>query len=93
MTGALFSADDFRRRALQQSGSPDEEAWRDHGDFLLNPDTVPYLETLKLRDAAVLVPVIDEWRRGAGDLHPAHGNAAQAFRSGVVSRRRHRSGG
>ncbi|WP_276120712.1 CoA pyrophosphatase [Pararhizobium qamdonense] len=60
MTGPLFSADDFRRRALQQSGSPDEEAWRDHGDFLLNPDTVPYLETLKLRDAAVLVPVIDD---------------------------------
>ncbi|CAN7459573.1 CoA pyrophosphatase [Rhizobium sp. LjRoot98] len=60
MTDLLFSADDFRRRALRQSGSPTEEAWREHGDFLLNPDTVPYLETLKLRDAAVLVPVIDD---------------------------------
>lgn len=60
MTQSLFSADDFRRRALRQSGSPAEDAWREHGDFLLNPDTVPYLETLKLKDAAVLIPVIDD---------------------------------
>jgi 8-oxo-dGTP pyrophosphatase MutT (NUDIX family) len=60
MTQALFSADDFRRRALRQSGSAAEDAWREHGDFLLNPDTVPYLETLKLKDAAVLIPVIDD---------------------------------
>lgn len=60
MTDLLFSADDFRRRALQQSGSPAEDAWREHGDFLLNPDTVPFLETLKLKDAAVLIPVIDD---------------------------------
>jgi 8-oxo-dGTP pyrophosphatase MutT (NUDIX family) len=60
MTETLFSADDFRRRALRQSGSPVEDAWREHGDFLLNPDTIPYLETQKLKDAAVLVPVIDD---------------------------------
>ena len=60
MTDMLFTADEFRRRAFSQSGNPVEEAWREHGDFLLNPDVVPYLETLKLRDAAVLVPVIDE---------------------------------
>lgn len=60
MTGILFSADDFRRRALSQSGSPVEDAWREHGDFLLNPDVIPHLETLKLKDAAVLVPVIDD---------------------------------
>lgn len=60
MTDILFSAGDFRRRALDQSGSPGEDAWREHGDFLLNPDTIPLLETLKLRDAAVLVPVVDD---------------------------------
>jgi 8-oxo-dGTP pyrophosphatase MutT (NUDIX family) len=60
MTDLLFSADEFRRRARQQSGNPVDEAWREHGDFLLNPDTIPYLETLKLKDAAVLVPVIDD---------------------------------
>ena len=60
MTDLQFSAEGFRRRALEQSGSPIDDAWREHGDFLLNPDMVPYLETLKLRDAAVLVPVIDD---------------------------------
>ena len=54
-----FSADEFRRRAYAQSGGPVETAWRDHGDFLLNPGIVPYLESLHLKDAAVLVPVVD----------------------------------
>ncbi|WP_446737621.1 NUDIX hydrolase [Rhizobium sp. CFBP 8762] len=56
----LFSADDFRRRALVQAGGPVDTAWREHGDFLLNPDVVPTLERMSLRDAAVLVPVIDD---------------------------------
>ncbi|OJF96829.1 CoA pyrophosphatase [Pararhizobium antarcticum] len=56
----LFSAEGFRRRALAQTGSPIDDAWREHGDFLLNPDVVPYLETLQLKDAAVLVPVVDD---------------------------------
>jgi 8-oxo-dGTP pyrophosphatase MutT (NUDIX family) len=60
MKDTLFSAGDFRRRARSQSGSPVEDAWREHGDFLLNPDVIPHLETLKLRDAAVLVPVIED---------------------------------
>jgi len=63
MTGlgsSLFSAESFRRRALAQTGSPIEDAWREHGDFLLNPDVVPYLETLQLKDAAVLVPVVED---------------------------------
>ncbi|KQV38551.1 DNA mismatch repair protein MutT [Rhizobium sp. Root268] len=55
-----FSATDFRRRAMQQQGSHAEDAWREHGDFLLNPDIASFVETLKLRDAAVLVPVIDD---------------------------------
>lgn len=55
-----FSADDFRNRALNQKGGPVELAWREHGDHLLNPDSVLMTEGLALRDAAVLVPVIDD---------------------------------
>jgi 8-oxo-dGTP pyrophosphatase MutT (NUDIX family) len=56
----LYSADEFRHRALNQNGGPIDHAWRDHGDHLLNPDIVTHVEGLKLRDAAVLVPVIDD---------------------------------
>ncbi len=55
-----YSAAEFRRRALQQVGAPIDHAWRDHGDHVLNPDIVAFVETLKLRDAAVLVPVVDD---------------------------------
>jgi 8-oxo-dGTP pyrophosphatase MutT (NUDIX family) len=57
---APYSADGFRRRALQQKGGPLETAWRDHGDHLLNPQFVDVARELKLRDAAVLVPVVDD---------------------------------
>ncbi|MDX3926904.1 MAG: CoA pyrophosphatase [Shinella sp.] len=60
MSVPLFSAAEFRRRALAQTESILEEAWREHGDALLNPDTLPHLDGMKLRDAAVLVPVIDD---------------------------------
>ncbi len=59
MSAADFSADGFRRRAMAQSGGPIDMAWREHGDFLLNPEAVPHLEGMALRDAAVLVPVVD----------------------------------
>ncbi|MFK0162377.1 CoA pyrophosphatase [Rhizobium sp. NPDC090279] len=55
----LYSADEFRRRALHQSGRPVELAWRDHGDHRLNPETISQVADLKLKDAAVLVPVVD----------------------------------
>lgn len=55
-----FSADAFRRRALSQNGSPVEDAAREHGDHLLNPTLVDYASGLKLKDAAVLVPVVDD---------------------------------
>ncbi|TCM58455.1 NUDIX domain-containing protein [Rhizobium sp. PP-F2F-G48] len=55
-----FSAAAFRSRATAQRGGPIDLAWRDHADILLNPDVVPYIETLSLRDAAVLVPVVDD---------------------------------
>jgi 8-oxo-dGTP pyrophosphatase MutT (NUDIX family) len=56
---ADFTATSFRQRAARQKGGPVDLSWREHGDFLLNPDMVPALETLSLKDAAVLVPVID----------------------------------
>ena len=56
----LYSAAEFRRRALAQNGAPVELAWREHGDFLLNPDLWTSLEGIRLKDAAVLVPVVDD---------------------------------
>jgi 8-oxo-dGTP pyrophosphatase MutT (NUDIX family) len=55
-----FSAGEFRRRALNQNGGPIEEASRHHGDHLLNPSLVDHAQTLRLKDAAVLVPVVDD---------------------------------
>src|SRR5690606_690214 len=37
-----------------------EESWREHGDSLLNPSLIPHIEGTKLRDAAVLIPVVDD---------------------------------
>jgi 8-oxo-dGTP pyrophosphatase MutT (NUDIX family) len=56
----LYSAAEFRRRALSQNGNPIEFSWREHGDHLLNPQTIEHVEGMKLRDAAVLVPVVDD---------------------------------
>ena len=56
----LYSAAEFRRRALAQNGGPIDQSWREHGDFLINPDMWVSLEGLKLKDAAVLVPVVDD---------------------------------
>ncbi len=55
-----YSAAEFRRRAVRQSLTLGEESWRDHGDSLLNPGVIPHLEDMKLRDAAVLIPVVDD---------------------------------
>lgn len=57
-----FDAQDFRQRAL---GHDPEHAFGatpahlGHGDHVLNPDLVSHLEGVKLRQAAVLVPVTD----------------------------------
>ena len=55
----MFSAQDFRRRALEQV-APLDQAWREHGDHVLNRDSILEIEQLNLRDAAVLVAVIDD---------------------------------
>ncbi len=60
MSFDIYSAADFRHRALNQIGAPLEHAWRDHGDHVLNPETLLEVEGLKLKDAAVLVPVVDD---------------------------------
>lgn len=57
---SAFTAADFRHRAMNQIGAPIEHAWRDHGDHLLNPETLLEVEGLKLRDAAVLVGIVDD---------------------------------
>jgi 8-oxo-dGTP pyrophosphatase MutT (NUDIX family) len=60
MRSMTFTADDFRRRALEQVGAPLEHAWRDHGDHVLNPEAILHYEQLKLKDAAVLIGVVDD---------------------------------
>lgn len=60
MSASDFSARDFRRRAQLQAGLSLDGLWRDHGDALLNPGIAAHVETLELKDAAVLVPVIDD---------------------------------
>lgn len=52
----LFSARDFRVRAALERGSDGEG---DYGDHKWNPGIEPFLLQRALRDAAVLVPVVD----------------------------------
>lgn len=56
----LYSAAEFRHRALNQIGAPLEHAWREHGDHILNPDSLLEVEGRKLKDAAVLIPVVED---------------------------------
>lgn len=57
---SVFTAADFRHRAMNQIGAPLEHAWRDHGDHVLNPETLLEVEGLRLKDAAVLVGIVDD---------------------------------
>lgn len=59
MSGFSYSADEFKDRVLQQAGNPVSQAWRNYGDALLNPDVLPHLESMALKDAAVLIPIVD----------------------------------
>jgi len=51
-----FTAEDFRARAATRGWHPEAD---DFGDYHLNPDVTSALRTMPLRDAAVLVPVVD----------------------------------
>ncbi|MEJ8311649.1 NUDIX hydrolase [Agrobacterium larrymoorei] len=61
--GAIFTAADFRRRVLEDGAGvaerEDREA-RDIGDHILNPGVQLSGDGIRLKDAAVLVPVIDD---------------------------------
>jgi 8-oxo-dGTP pyrophosphatase MutT (NUDIX family) len=52
----LFSADDFRARAALERG-PYADA--DYGDHRWSPGSEPFMSPDTLRDAAVLVPIVD----------------------------------
>ncbi len=56
LAGAAFSADDFRVRAARERGP---FTGTDYGDHSWNPELRPLFVHDRLRDAAVLVPVID----------------------------------
>ncbi len=51
-----FSAAVLRKKARHEDG---QDVGRAHGDHILNPDIIERLSSETLRDAAVLVPVID----------------------------------
>ncbi len=55
-----FSAATFRARATSDNGDVD---WRQYGDHRLNRDIADRLAEEKLRDAAVLVPLVDHGDR------------------------------
>lgn len=59
MSLSPYSAVEFRRRARAQTLTLAEAAWHEHGDSLLNPAAIAHLEGMHLRDAAVLVGVVD----------------------------------
>jgi len=56
---SLYSAETFRQRAVRQNVLRGDE---DYGDHSLNPDLKEFFAQSRLKDAAVLIPVVD---RGA----------------------------
>ncbi len=54
-----FSASDFRRRVLSDGEGVAEREDDDNGDHILNPGVRLTGEGIRLKDAAVLVPVVD----------------------------------
>jgi 8-oxo-dGTP pyrophosphatase MutT (NUDIX family) len=56
LTAAAFNADLFREKARGLAGEAGDFR---HGDHLLNPDIVERLRQETLREAAVLIPVVD----------------------------------
>jgi len=60
MSSSLYSAAEFRRRAIAQSQTITADSWRESGDARLNPATVAHVQDMKLKDAAVLVAAVDE---------------------------------
>lgn len=78
VAGRPFSAEDFRSRAALERGSRRGDA--DHGDHRWTPDVEPFFFQRALRDAAVLIPVID------------HGNHATVLLTKRAERLKNHSG-
>lgn len=57
-----FTAADFRQRAAHEKGPYENE---EYGDHRLNPDLQDVIPRQGLRDAAVLVPVVDRGREAS----------------------------
>ena len=55
-----FAAAEFRQLAGLHGHRDQQGSFRDYGDHTLNPDVVETLSRAKLRDAAVLVPIVDK---------------------------------
>ncbi|QLF70994.1 CoA pyrophosphatase [Peteryoungia desertarenae] len=60
MTQLIFSASDFRRRALEHVGAPLDHGWEHHGNHALNGHVDLVIQDMPLKDAAVLIGVIDD---------------------------------
>ncbi|MCV3738071.1 CoA pyrophosphatase [Rhizobium sp. TRM96647] len=60
MSFPLYSATEFRRRAIEQSRTITTDSWRESGDARMNPATVAHVQEMTLKDAAVLVAAVDE---------------------------------
>ncbi|MBD9373096.1 CoA pyrophosphatase [Rhizobium sp. ARZ01] len=60
MSFPLYSAAEFRRRAMVQSLTLHPEDWRENGDAKLNPMTIAHVEGMKLKDAAVLIAAVND---------------------------------
>lgn len=60
MSFPLYSATEFRRRAIEQSRTITADSWRESGDARMNPATVAHVQEMTLKDAAVLVAAVDE---------------------------------
>ena len=69
MTDRPFSAADFRRRAVRETGPFGGDELGDHS---LNPDLRDLILGNTLRDAAVMIAVVRPWSRGERDPDAAH---------------------
>ena len=78
-----FTVEDFRLRLEARGDAMADPVGVEYGDHLLNPDIVQLMERAKVREAAVLVPLVD----------PPDAKAEKAFRTDRLSRRIDRPGG
>lgn len=59
-----FSTENFRRRAMENVAMPERQAWRGYGDYTINDTLHDLVADIELKDAAVLIGVIDDDQDG-----------------------------